>query len=303
MDKVVEEWEELKVEIQELQKLQENAVEARSVAKKKIEAELGDLLFTLCNLGYLLKVNPEDALRGTLVRFEKRFRHVEKKLKELGKTPEQSDLKEMDQFWSEAKNLEKFQVWGLTGGIAAGKSTVARFFEKAGIPVIDADQIARELSQPGGLAHERIEQCFGTTDPQVLREKIFTNPASKSELESILHPLIQEESSKRIQKLASQFPVVIYEAALLAETGRFKDLHGLIVIEAPQEDRLKRLLIRSGMTEEIAKRILSSQLPDSARAQNASVTIENRGSLEDLESKVQKWIQEQNWNMPQRSKI
>lgn len=75
--------------------------------KKKIEAELGDLLFTLANVGYLMKVQPEDALRGTLARFENRFRFVEKRLKEQGKLPENSTLEEMDRYWDEAKALER----------------------------------------------------------------------------------------------------------------------------------------------------------------------------------------------------
>ncbi len=94
LDKVDEELRELKAEIE-------------SGDKKKIENELGDLLFSLCNLAYMMKVTPEDALRSTLARFESRFRHVERKLKEQGKTPEQSTLEEMDEFWNEAKRHEK----------------------------------------------------------------------------------------------------------------------------------------------------------------------------------------------------
>jgi tetrapyrrole methylase family protein/MazG family protein len=105
LGKIDEELEEFKVEIAALEagKNSGNVEELRA----KAQGELGDLLFTLCNLAYLTKLNPEDALRGTMQRFENRFRHVEKRLRDLGKTPEQSDLKEMDQFWDEAKVLEK----------------------------------------------------------------------------------------------------------------------------------------------------------------------------------------------------
>ena len=93
LGKIDEELRELKEEIES------------NAPKEKIQAELGDLLFSICNVAYFLKLNPEDGLRATLTKFEKRFRHVEKRLKEMGKTPEQSNLEEMDRFWEEAKKL------------------------------------------------------------------------------------------------------------------------------------------------------------------------------------------------------
>jgi tetrapyrrole methylase family protein/MazG family protein len=100
--KVDEELAEFKAEVLALEK-----DKANEDLRKRLESELGDLFFTLCNVGYLMKVNPEDALRGTLARFESRFRYVEKKLKEQGKLPENSNLEEMDQFWNEAKQKQK----------------------------------------------------------------------------------------------------------------------------------------------------------------------------------------------------
>ena len=124
-----EELRELKAEIAQLS-LNQAKSEGSLSLQKKVENELGDLLFTLSNLGYLLKINPENALRGTLSKFEKRFRFVERRLKQTGKTPEQSSLAEMDRFWQEAKSLENVEIWGLTGGIASGKSTAAKFFQQ-----------------------------------------------------------------------------------------------------------------------------------------------------------------------------
>lgn len=100
--KVDEELSELKAEIYALEKDRKN-----DDLRKKVESELGDLLFTVCNIGYLMKANPEDALRGTLKRFESRFRFVEKQLKALGKKPSESNLEEMDRYWNEAKMKEK----------------------------------------------------------------------------------------------------------------------------------------------------------------------------------------------------
>ena len=100
IEKLEEELGELKAEIREHQRA------GTAEARVKIEEELGDLLFSICNVSYLMKLNPEDALRATLRKFEKRFKHVEVRLKEQGKTPEQSTLEEMDGFWNEAKTLD-----------------------------------------------------------------------------------------------------------------------------------------------------------------------------------------------------
>ncbi len=102
MAKVDEELAELKAEVFALEKDPKN-----EDLKAKVQAELGDLLFTLSNVAFLMKVNPEDALRGTLSRFQSRFQHVERRLKEQGKLPENSTLEEMDRYWDEAKQIEK----------------------------------------------------------------------------------------------------------------------------------------------------------------------------------------------------
>jgi tetrapyrrole methylase family protein/MazG family protein len=109
LDKVEEELREMKVEVLALERaVQAKANDAELAAQRaKLQSEIGDLFFTLANVSYLMKVNPEDALRGTLARFESRFNHVERKLREAGKTPDQSDLAEMDRYWDEAKALEK----------------------------------------------------------------------------------------------------------------------------------------------------------------------------------------------------
>lgn len=104
--KVEEELAEMKAEVLALEKAPKDSPEAEA-ARKRLEHEIGDLLFTLANVSYLMKVNPEDALRGTLGRFETRFRHVEKRLRENGKLPEHSTLEEMDRYWDEAKQIEK----------------------------------------------------------------------------------------------------------------------------------------------------------------------------------------------------
>jgi tetrapyrrole methylase family protein/MazG family protein len=112
LDKVEEELREMKQEVLALERaVQAKAGDAELAAQReRLASEVGDLFFTLANVAYLMKVNPEDALRGTLARFESRFRHVERRLREAGKTPEQSNLEEMDRFWDEAKALAKQPV-------------------------------------------------------------------------------------------------------------------------------------------------------------------------------------------------
>ena len=109
LDKVEEELAEMKTEVLALERfVRENGKDADASAQRsKLAGEIGDLFFTLANVAYLMKINPEDALRGTLARFDSRFRHVERRLKETGKTPDQSDLEEMDRYWNEAKAHEK----------------------------------------------------------------------------------------------------------------------------------------------------------------------------------------------------
>jgi len=102
LEKLDEELGEFKTEMRALEKSSESD---KNSVRTRLQNELGDLIFSLCNVAYLMKLNPEDALRGTINRFESRFRHVEKRLKEAGKTPEKSNLEEMDEFWNEAKKL------------------------------------------------------------------------------------------------------------------------------------------------------------------------------------------------------
>jgi dephospho-CoA kinase len=208
------------------------------------------------------------------------------------------------------------KIWGLTGGIASGKSTVARIFSELGVPVLDADQVARELRAPDGAAYDAIVARFGTADAQRLREIVFANPVARSELEAILHPLIRAESARRIEAMAASYakttaanakigdatPIanvasssntgstttvpVIYEATLLVETGRYRDFAGLIVVSADESVRLARLMARDSHPEDLARRIVESQIDDEKRRAVADFVIKNHGSLEDLRAQV-----------------
>lgn len=177
-----------------------------------------------------------------------------------------------------------FHIWGLTGGIASGKSLAARFFREEGLVVVDADQIAKKISGRGGTAHAPILQRFGTTDRARLREMVFSDPIARKDLEAILHPLIQSESLKQMQ--AAQSKVILYEAALLVETGGHLGLEGLIVVDAPKEIRLRRLLERDSISEELAEKIFSAQATDETRRKAATFILDNSGAPEKLKEQV-----------------
>lgn len=155
--------------------------------------------------------------------------------------------------------------------------------------MIDADQIARELASPGGAAYDLILKRFGTIDRTELRKIIFSNSQAKADLEQILHPLIRKESLQRMNALKA--PVALYEAALLVETGRYGDFQGLIVVRAPHEQRIKRLVARDHCTPEFAEKILQSQLSDEKRVTAATYVLDNSGTLNDLEFLVRELAQ------------
>jgi dephospho-CoA kinase len=183
------------------------------------------------------------------------------------------------------------KIWGLTGGIASGKSSVAKFFSEFGFPVIDADSVSRELSREGGEAHDLIVKHFGTADRAALRELVFKDPLKRVELEAILHPLIARESTKRMDEHAKAgAKLIIYEASLLVETRRYKDFDGLIVVDSPRDVRKKRLISRNAFSEKLADQIINAQAQDQARLAAANVVFENNSSLEELREKVRQFL-------------
>lgn len=294
--KVEEEWKELRHEIECLQKAPVSEERKSLALRKKVEGELGDLLFTVCNLATYLKMSPEDALRGALSKFESRFKYIEECLHEKGKTPAQSNLEEMDRFWDEAKEIEATPVFGLTGGVASGKSTASRIFEAAGIPVIRADELGRQITDEHPGVKAFLEGRVGKKTREELRALVFADASLRKELESLLYPLIQAATKKRIRELKkSGAPFLIYESALLVEKGRAKDFAGLILVECPQELRKSRLMERTGMTEALAQSIFAAQASGTVEDERRSLSqfrIENSGSLSDLEKQVRALIGE-----------
>ena len=179
-------------------------------------------------------------------------------------------------------------IIGLTGGIACGKSSVARILEERGLPVIDADQVARDVVAPGsdGLAAgvdafgDGVLDAQGGLDRAKLGEIVFADPDARRRLEAITHPRIAAESGRRMQEaLAAGAERVFYEAALLVEIGRHKDFGALWVVAAPRESQIERVMARDGLSRADAEARLAAQMPVAEKAAVADVVIDNSGDL------------------------
>jgi dephospho-CoA kinase len=184
-------------------------------------------------------------------------------------------------------------VVGLTGGIASGKSTVAERFAQLGVPVIDADIVAREVAGPGkpGLAAivakfgSKVLNSAGELDRAVLRERIFKNPEERRVLEQILHPLIRDAMNAQAAAIAA--PYLIMAIPLLVEGGAAHErAHRVLVVDVPEALQIERLLVRDGATQEQARAILASQAQRADRLAVADDVVSNTGTVADLRRAV-----------------
>jgi dephospho-CoA kinase len=198
------------------------------------------------------------------------------------------------------------RIIGLTGGIATGKSSVALFFAERGVPVIDADQLARDAVLPGSPAFDQIISLFGrdiVTHDGVLNRKrlgalIFPDPEKRRQLEGILHPEIRKLAEERIAQAASSgHQRLIYMAPLLVEAGATDRVDTIWVVTVRPEIQLERLMRRDGINYEQAQMVVDSQMPLSEKERYGSVVIDNSGTEADtrmiLETVWAKEIEEQ----------
>ncbi|MGL4667443.1 MAG: dephospho-CoA kinase [Saezia sp.] len=186
---------------------------------------------------------------------------------------------------------------GLTGGIGSGKSTVAGIFKRLGFPVIDFDQIAKDLTKgQDGIALKQIHTAFGnavfqadhTLSRAQLRELIFRSEIDKKLLETILHPLIRSEAERQYQLHSRISPLVIFDMPLLAESPEWqKKLDKILVIDCNEEIQTQRVITRSGWGKEQIKAIIASQASRLERLAIATdVIVNNDISIEALEKQV-----------------
>lgn len=188
-----------------------------------------------------------------------------------------------------------FLVVGLTGGIGSGKSTVARMFNTLGVPVVDADQVARDVVQPGtdGLAAlvdafgESILDEGGHLDRARLGDRVFGDDSERKKLEAILHPRIGMESVRRLTQLdADGHDYALYEAALLVETARHKTMGALVVVSVDSETQRQRVMQRDDLDEAQAQARIDAQLPLAEKEAAADFVIRNDGPLEQTQQRV-----------------
>ncbi len=185
---------------------------------------------------------------------------------------------------------------GLTGNIAAGKSTVAAWLAELGFHVLDLDALGHDCLRPGESAHDAVIAAFGnqvrrddgTIDRSALGAIVFADEEARTRLERILHPAIREREQTLVGELAGtgQSEIVVTEAALLYETGADARYHRMVVVTAPDRVRLDRLRSR-GLTGPEAQRRMASQMDQAEKARRADYVIENAESLEDARRKVQ----------------
>jgi len=190
--------------------------------------------------------------------------------------------------------IGKLRFVGLTGGIGTGKSTVGEMLEAAGVPVLDADVLAREVVMPGQPAHAEIAavwpdviQADGTIDRRKLGHRVFSDPAERARLEAITHPRIQARALELARELeAAGHRLAFYEASLLVETGGHRKFDGLVVVTASEEQQLARVMARDHSTREQALARLRAQMPAEEKRRAATHLIDNSGDLDDTRRQV-----------------
>jgi len=191
-------------------------------------------------------------------------------------------------------------TWGLTGNIACGKSAVEALLRERGIPVIDADQVARDVVAPGQPTLEAIAARFGrellqadgSLDRAALGAIVFADEAARRDLEALTHPPIIAETLRRVASLAAVgHELAVVSAALMVESGSYAGYAGLLVVTCDQQIQLQRLMNRDRLSREDALARVDSQLGQQEKASYADAVVDNSGSLADLELAVGQWLE------------
>lgn len=193
--------------------------------------------------------------------------------------------------------MKKPTIIGLTGSIGMGKSTVAAMFEKAGVPVFDADAEVRAMQGPNGELVEQIEALFpGSTGPNgVEREKlgelVFSDKAKLAQLEGLIHPAVGVKRACFLEENADA-SLIVFDIPLLFERGGHAAVDVVVVVSAPAQVQRERVLARPGMTVEKYEHILALQTPDAEKRERADHVIDTGTSLEKTEAEVLALIEE-----------
>jgi len=187
------------------------------------------------------------------------------------------------------------RVFGLTGNIGSGKSTVAGMLRASGIPVLDADRISREVTAPGGRAYGAVVETFGrgivrqdgSIDRKRLGEIVFADPLQRSRLEEITHPAIFEAMKEAIAGIKREgHRAAVVEATLIHESGRKGLFEAVISVTCDRETAISRLAARDGMSRAQAETRLRAQMDSERKADASDYVIDNSGNLDDTRRQV-----------------
>jgi len=182
---------------------------------------------------------------------------------------------------------------GLTGGIASGKSTAAKFFGALGVPIIDTDQLARDVVEPGQPPLERLVERFGQgiltedghLDRPALRNIVFSDPKARADLEALTHPAIGAAVEARSTELGGVYQILVLP--LLVEKNLGSQLNRVLVVDCDEELQIRRLQSRDGSTLEQARAILNAQASRSSRLKAAHDVIKNEGDMSAVREQVE----------------
>ncbi|MUH44038.1 MAG: dephospho-CoA kinase [Actinobacteria bacterium] len=184
-------------------------------------------------------------------------------------------------------------VVGLTGGVGAGKSTVSQMLADHGAVIVDADAIARAVVEPGTPGFQEVLDAFGDEvlyydgmlDRKALAALVFRDPVARGKLESIIHPLVRQQSDL-MTALADDDAIVVHDVPLLAETGRTEAYDVIVVVDAPEDVRIARLLHSKGWDVAAAKDRIAAQSSSAQRLAIADEVVENTGDIAELQIHV-----------------
>lgn len=184
---------------------------------------------------------------------------------------------------------------GLTGNVASGKSSVARLWRDAGVPVVSADDLSRTATEPGSEGLEEVVREFGedvladdgTLDRAALRDVVFRDDDARHRLEEILHPRIRDLREAWLrEREAEGEPLVVSEIPLLFETGMETAFDLTVLVDASREERLRRLVEDRGLEADEAERIMDAQMDPAEKRRRADLVVENDGTLQDLRARA-----------------
>ena len=187
-------------------------------------------------------------------------------------------------------------IYGLTGGIGSGKSAAAAIFEECGIPVVSADELSRIVVTPGSEGLAAVVAAFGegvlTPDGELDRRKlgaiIFKDPSQRVRLEGILHPRIRDSFQHVLTALeATNQHLVVYEVPLLFENNLEKQMKAVILVSAPEDQRIQRVMARDKLNVDDVRARMAAQMDDQTRRSKAQYVLENDGDLEHLRAQVE----------------